>query len=240
MARFFIDSEVKDYYKLSGDDAIHVAKSLRMKVGETVTLCDGKGKDYICEIIDISGREVLLKLNNVVFNNSEPNVLVKLYQGVPKSDKMDLIIQKSVELGVDEIIPVVMKRCISRPDKKSEIAKVKRWQKISQEAAKQSRRGKIPEVMPFMDFNKALKESNNNDCNILFYEKGGKGLRDILEEKVNSIGIFIGPEGGFDELEVEEFSKYGGFVSTLGKRILRTETAPLAALSVIMYHTNNM
>ena len=240
MARFFINSEVKDYYKLSGDDAIHVAKSLRMKIGETITLCDGKGKEYICEISKINGREVLLKLNDIKFNDSEPSILVKLYQGVPKSDKMDLIIQKSVELGVDEIIPVIMKRCISRPDEKSEITKIKRWQKISQEAAKQSRRGKIPAVKPFINFNEALKQSKNNDCNILFYEKGGKNLKDILGKKITSIGIFIGPEGGFDEVEVEEFSESSGVISTLGKRILRTETASLAALSVIMYHTNNM
>ena len=170
---------------------------------------------------------------------NEPDVFVTLYQALPKSDKMDFIVQKCVELGVSRIVPMLSARCVSRPDAKSLAKKRERWQKIALQAAMQSRRGIIPEVCPCVSFQNAAELTKENEQTIIFYEMGGAPVREIIGNKPKTIGMFIGSEGGFEQSEVDLIVKSGGSAATLGKRILRAETAPLAALSVIMYQTGN-
>jgi len=159
---------------------------------------------------------------------------------LPKGDKMEYIIQKSVELGVTKIVPVISARCISRPDEKSLNKKQIRWQKIAKEAAQQSRRGIIPTVEKAISFKQAVAElESENTGNIIFYECGGKSVKELLTDTPENINIFIGSEGGFEPQEVELIEQKGGHSATLGKRILRAETAPLAALSIIMFQTGN-
>ena len=170
---------------------------------------------------------------------NEPDVFVTLYQALPKGDKMDYIVQKCVELGVGRIVPVMTARCVSRPDEKSLKKKTARWRKIAAQAAMQSRRGIIPEVGECVSLKQAAMLTRENDKTVFFYELGGESVKDILAEKPKTVGMFIGSEGGFEEAEAELVLSNGGVAATLGKRILRAETAPLAALSIIMYQTNN-
>ena len=179
-----------------------------------------------------------MKESNPCLN--EPSIYVTLYQSLPKFDKMDLIVQKAVELGVSEIVPVLTKRCISRPDEKSIGKKILRWQKISKEASKQSRRGRIPKIGDLISLESAVKESNKSQVSMVFYELMGKKIGDIIKDTPKTISIFVGPEGGFDKDEILKMSSYNIKSATLGRRILRTETAPIAALSIIMYETGNM
>ena len=170
---------------------------------------------------------------------NEPDVFVTLYQALPKGDKMDYIVQKCVELGVSRIVPVMSSRCVSRPDEKSLKKKIARWQKIALQAAMQSRRGIIPEVCQCVSLKQAAELTGENDKTVFFYELGGDSVKNILADKPKTIGMFIGSEGGFEESEAELVLSNGAVAATLGKRILRAETAPLAALSVIMYQTDN-
>ncbi|MDE6413659.1 MAG: RNA methyltransferase, partial [Eubacterium sp.] len=172
-------------------------------------------------------------------SDSEPNIQVSLYQGVPKGDKMEDIIQKCVELGIFSITPVLTKRSISRPDEKQAAKKQQRYAKIALEAAQQSGRGIVPEIHKMTDFKTAVSECEA-DLIILFYEGGGKSLKSLIKDDIKSVAIFIGPEGGFEKEEVDAVIEKGGINVTLGKRILRTQTAPVAALSAIMLLTDNM
>ena len=235
MAWFFIETEIpSETYMLTGDNAKH-AKVLRLRAGEEVTVVTPKGEQCTCEV---AVGEILRVLERKPCEN-EPNVFVTLYQALPKGDKMDYIVQKSVELGVSRIVPMLTSRCVSRPDKKSLRKKRERWQKIALQAAMQSRRGVVPEVADCVSFDKAVELSKENESTVFFYELGGESVKTILTETPKSIGIFIGSEGGFDPSEVDLAVKNGGRTATLGKRILRAETAPLAAISIIMYQTNN-
>ena len=241
MPRFFTDSAVGDEIIISGQDAAHISRSLRMSCGEEIILCDGKGTDYFCTISEITSDSVTAHIESSQSSQGEPDVEVLLFQGLPKSDKMDLIVQKSVELGVNSVIPFIATRSISRPDDKSASKKADRWQKIASEAAMQSHRGIIPQVMPITSFADSLKIASECDCIIVFYEGGGLPLKTVLlEPKPSRIAIFIGPEGGLDESDVSAIETIGGKCATLGKRILRTETAPLAAITSIMLLTDNM
>lgn len=168
-----------------------------------------------------------------------PSVKVTLFQGVPKGDKMEDIIQKCTELGVSSIMPVLTKRAISRPDEKSAKKKRTRYQKIALEAAQQSGRGIIPEIGEMQTLKQAV-QNDNSDIKILFYEGGGEPLTKFIDSNTKSVSIYIGPEGGFEADEVELIKENGGMVATLGKRILRTQTAPVCALSAIMLLTNNL
>ena len=170
---------------------------------------------------------------------NEPDVFVTLFQALPKGDKMDYIVQKCVELGVSRIVPVLSARCVSRPDQKSLKKKRERWQKIALQAAMQSRRGIIPEVADCVSFPQAVALAEENEKNVFFYELGGDSVKEILKEKPKTAGMFIGSEGGFEAEEASLALAHGAQAATLGKRILRAETAPLAALSVIMYQTDN-
>ena len=235
MAWFFSETEIpSDTYLLTGDNAKH-AKVLRLRAGEEVTVVTPKGEQCSCEVVEGDALRVLRRKPC----ENEPNVYVTLYQALPKGDKMDYIVQKCVELGVSRIVPMLTSRCVSRPDEKSLRKKRERWQKIALQAAMQSRRGVIPEVADCVFFRQAVELSKENDKTVFFYELGGESVKKILTDDPRSIGIFIGSEGGFDPSEVELAVQNGAKTATLGKRILRAETAPLAAMSIIMYQTNN-
>lgn len=240
MSRFFTQTISAEGGIISGDDAKHISRVLRMKVGELLTACDTKGYDYDCLIESLSDREVSLRVLEVRPSQSEPDVRVSLYQAMPKGDKLELIIQKAVELGVDSITPVMTRRCVSKPDSKSMAKKLERYNRIALEAAKQSGRGKVPQVCPMLDLPQALDEMAQTSCPILFYENATAPAKQVIDGAGKEIAVLIGSEGGFDESEVELAIQKGCQVLSLGKRILRCETAPLAALSIIMFETGNM
>lgn len=229
-----------DRITITGSDVNHIKNVLRMVPGEQMILCDGEGTDYCCTIEELNFDTVIARIGKQ--NESETELPAKLYlfQGIPKKDKMELIVQKAVELGVYEIIPVAMKRCVARlEDRKKEEKKRERWQSIALSAAKQSCRGIIPKVSPAMSFKEAIAFARTLDDTIVPYEQS-EGIHDSYEimEKAceqKKIGIFIGPEGGFDDEEIDWIKKEGMKPVTLGKRILRTETAGLCVLSVLMY-----
>ena len=235
MAWFFSETEIKsDTYILDGDNAKH-AQVLRLRPGEAVTVVTPCGEQCECEVLEGS----LLKVVSRKLCQNEPDVFVTLYQALPKGDKMDYIVQKCVELGVSRIVPLISSRCVSRPDEKSLSKKRARWQKIALQAAMQSRRGIIPEVCGCVSLKQAAELTKENDKTIFFYELGGEPVKTILAQKPKTIGMFIGSEGGFEGSEAQLVLSNGATAATLGKRILRAETAPLAALSVIMYQTDN-
>lgn len=240
MPRFFTQTISAEGGIISGDDAKHISRVLRMKVGELLTACDTKGYDYDCLIESLSDREVSLRVLEVRPSQSEPDVRVSLYQAMPKGDKLELIIQKAVELGVDSITPVMTRRCVSKPDSKSMAKKLERYNRIALEAAKQSGRGKVPQVCPMLDLPQALDEMAQTSCPILFYENATAPAKQVIDGAGKEIAVLIGSEGGFDESEVELAIQKGCQVLSLGKRILRCETAPLAVLSIIMFETGNM
>ena len=210
-----------------------------MRPGDELSLSDGEGMDYFCKILSIERDEVRVNIENSWNSYVELPVKIYLFQGLPKGDKMELIIQKAVELGVYEIIPVRTKRVIVKLDDKKESKKIARWQQIAEGGAKQSGRGLIPEVKPVMGFAEALKYAGSLDAALIPYEKaeGIQKTRSIIHDLKGkkSVAIFIGPEGGFDEKEVEDAMNQGVFPVTLGRRILRTETAGLTMLSILMF-----
>ena len=240
MPRFFTETIDETKGIITGDDAKHIAKVLRMKAGEKLVACDCQGRDYDCVISEVCDKQVELTVEKVYPSETEPSVKVTLYQAMPKSDKMELIIQKAVELGVSAIVPVQTKRCVSRPDAKSMAKKLERYNRIALEAAKQCGRGRIPQVLPMLDYSEALTAMKDDERAFLFYENSTSSFRKELEQAVSSVSIMVGAEGGFEEEEVSKALEQGIASLSLGKRILRCETAPLAALSIIMYETGNM
>lgn len=240
MPRFFIDYIPEERAVITGDDCRHIVRSLRMRPGEKLILCDSIGTDYNCEIERIAEDAVTVHVLNFCRSVAEPGVRVTVYQGLPKADKMDGIVQKSVEMGAAGIVPVLAARCVSRPDEKTAAKKTARWQKIAEQAAKQSGRGVVPPVSPLKSFRGALLEAVAEGEVVLFFEGGGQSISRLVGPKTKTLSIFIGPEGGFEQEEVDFAVRNGGSVGTLGTRILRTETAPVAALSAIMLATGNM
>ena len=247
MQRFFVEphqiDEAAHQIRIVGTDVNHISNVLRMKQGEEVWISDGGKKEYRCAIEAFSADEVLLHIIYAQEPDYELSSRIYLFQGLPKADKMELIIQKSVELGAYEIIPVETKRCVVKLDGKKAAKKVERWQQIAESAAKQSKRMLIPNVHQVLSFKEALKYAEAMDIRLIPYElaKGMQETKEILAaiEQGQSIGIFIGPEGGFEEKEVEAAISEGAKPITLGKRILRTETAGLAILSVLMFQLEN-
>jgi len=229
--RFFSD----DAETLSKEDAFHAEKVLRLVSGDKITVCDGKGTDYFC-VYKGGGR---FDVVGSAANTAEADINLRLFQCMPKSDKFDFIVQKAVELGASAVFPVVSSRCASRPAQKSQAAKVLRYRKIAYEAAKQCGRGIIPQVGEFSAFDKAVGGFNKRRLGIIFYECGGKPLGEVLNGS-KDIDIFIGSEGGFSKGEIELAESAGIVPVTLGKRILRVETAPVAAISILMNMTGNM
>ncbi len=239
MPRFFLENINTDLPVITGEDAKHIGRSLRMKPGEEITVCSC-GTDYFCEITSITSDEVFLKILDEKLCSAEPTVEVTLFQAVPKLDKLEHIIQKSVELGVTKIVPVLTRRCVSRPDKKDFEKKRVRLNKIALEAAKQSGRGIIPEVTEIVSFNEAVKQMAELDCPLMLYEEGGIRFSEVETENKKSFALFVGSEGGFDETEAETAKNSGITPIWLGERILRCETAPLTALSILMFITKNL
>jgi len=239
MPRFFLETIDLNMPVITGEDAKHIGRSLRMKPGQPITVCSC-GTDYFCEIASITSDEVFLKIIDSKLCSAEPTVNVTLYQAMPKLDKLEHIIQKSVELGVTRIVPVLTRRCVSRPEKKDFEKKRIRLNKIALEAAKQSGRGIIPEVGEMISFNEAVKQMSGLDCPLMLYEEGGIRFSEVSVENKNSFALFIGSEGGFDESEAEAAKNAGIKPIWLGERILRCETAPLTALSILMYITKNL
>ena len=239
MKKLFLDYTPENEVVLTGEQARHVAGSLRMKVGDVLTVTDGSGNDFGCQIEEISKESVRLKVCYQQANESEPTCRVTVYQGVPKSSKLEEIIQKCTELGAVRIVPTLTKRCISRPDEKSAKKKNARYMKIALEAAQQSGRGIVPEVSEMMSLKQALSQ-DDSETKIVFFEGGGAPLKDIIKKDAETVSIYIGPEGGFEKDEVDLIVNSGGISATLGARILRTQTAPVAALTAIMLLTGNL
>ncbi len=239
MPKFFTKPDFIDGNSLTiiGDDVSHISKVLRMSAGDNIIACDGEGNDYDAVISSVSKTEVVAEIIRKYVCDAEPRVKVTLYQALPKQGKMEYIIQKNTELGVDKIVPVYTKRCVVKPTDKTE-----RWSKIAEAAAKQCGRGIIPEVMPTVTFEEALEQMKRHELAIMPYEcEEENKLKNILKaEKYNDISIFIGPEGGFDLSEVKAAVNAGVKTVTLGKRILRTETAASAVLPIIMYENDEI
>lgn len=242
MYRFFADiaSNVQDEIIITGDDVNHIKNVLRLNEGEHITISDGCNREYVCLISSLEEDRVVTKIEDVLGTNAELDTEIILFQGYPKSDKMELIIQKVTELGVSKIVPVMTKRTVVKLDDKKAAKKIERFNSIALAAAKQSKRGIIPEVMPVMSYKKALEYASTLDMNIVPYEdaEGIEHSRKVIDsiKGKKTLGIFIGPEGGFASEEIEMAMDIGAIPITLGHRILRTETAGLAVMSIIMFN----
>lgn len=240
MPRFFTQTINSASGSITGDDARHIAKVLRMRPGEKLIACNQNGQDYHCTIETVDEKQVSLKVEQILPCRAEPTVFVRLYQAMPKSDKMELIIQKAVELGVGEIIPVQTRRCVSKPDAKAMAKKLERYNRIALEAAKQCGRGIVPVVLPMDDYAQAIERMARDNTAMVFYENSTASFAQCLGQPAKTISIMVGAEGGFEPEEIEAAVNKGIPAVSLGPRILRCETAPLAALAVIMYQTGNM
>lgn len=239
MSRFFVDpvDYKPDFMVLTGENAAH-AKVLRLKNGEEVTVCDGAGRECICVVSDVSNHQISLVVKSQQEASTEAPVKVSVYMAFSKGDKFEHVIQKATELGAFEIIAFPSARCVSKPDEKSLSKKLERWQKIAASASEQSGRGIVPAVITLSSYKEALERAAQADLGILFYEnEQATTLRMALDAtEFSTISLLTGPEGGLESKEVEHAAQKGLKVCTLGKRILRCETAPLCALSVVMYH----
>ena len=237
--RFFTENISDTAAVLSGDDAKHAIQVLRMREGDYAVICDGSGYDYLSQL-EHAGSECVFNVLEKTRNEAEPSVHVRLFQAMPKSDKMEFIVQKAVECGVCEIIPFFSKRCVSRPDKKQMQKKTERYRRIAYEAAKQCGRGIIPTVGEAVEFSDVINMYSAENTGILFYECAELPLKEAVTQFKTNIDIIIGSEGGFEEAEAAKLSEQGYIPVSLGKRILRCETAPIAAISILMNMTGNM
>lgn len=239
MARFFAEPEqmIGDTLILTGENAAH-AKVLRLKIGEVVTVCDGNGNECLCEVNQTNQSDYVLSVKERRVSKTEPCVNASVYMAFSKGDKLEHVIQKATELGAYEIVAFPTARCVSKPDDKSLKKKLERWQKIAASAAEQSGRGRIPFVRVLPSYKAALEEGAKADLKILFYENEHATTLQMALSKgqFHSISLLTGPEGGLEEKEVTQAADSGFQVCTLGSRILRCETAPLCALSAVMYH----
>lgn len=242
MHRFFVEnSQVKDKeIIINGQDVNHIGNVLRLELGEKILICNRQGIEYCCIINNIAKEYVK---TSILYENPSKNELgtkVFLFQGIPKLDKMELIIQKAIELGAFEIVPVMMARSVVKINSNNRDKKINRWNKIAESASKQCHRGIIPKVHEPLTFDEALEYAKSLDKVIVPYENSDniKESKKILSglDNVNTIGVFIGPEGGFDGKEIGQLISNQSLIISLGRRILRTETASLAVLSIIMYN----
>ena len=239
---FFVENSAKhgNCYLIDGADFNHIINVLRMRIGDTFLVSES-GACHLCCLRSIEAESVIAEIIEENFQDTELPVKIYLFQGLPKNDKMELIIQKAVELGVFAVIPVEMNRCVVKLDDKKKKSKTARWQAISESAAKQSKRAVIPEVFDAMPYKKAVDMASELDMLIVPYESKN-GMAETIEVlsdigKCKSVGIIIGPEGGFEENEISLALDKGGRIVSLGKRILRTETAAITAVSMCMLHT---
>lgn len=240
MPRFFVDKAAigADFFVLTGENAAH-AKVLRLKNGDAVTVCDGEGTDYRCTVSDVSNGQVALVVNAADKTENEPTVSCTVLMAFAKSDKFEHVIQKATELGATELIGFPCARCVSRPDEKSLAKKLERWQKIAASAAEQSGRGLIPRVRVLSSYAEALRCAAEAELSVCFYENEEQlTFRAAIEAApFTTASILTGPEGGFEPEEIRQAAEAGLKICTLGNRILRCETAPLCALSALMYAT---
>lgn len=238
MTRFFISPEEldSDSVVLTGENAQH-GKVLRLKTGEEVLICDGCGREARCRVEDVLPKQIELSVLERMDSQTEAAVQVSIYMAFPKADKLEHVIQKATELGAYEVVAFPSDRCVSRPDEKSLKKKLERWQKIAASAAEQSGRGRIPQIIVLPSFTKALERAREADKAILLYEnEHAVTLHMALEAPGwKTVSLLSGPEGGLEEKEVEQARSVGLEICTLGKRILRCETAPLCGLSAVMY-----
>ena len=242
MYRFFVEpSQIQDKkIIITGSDVNHIRNVLRMKIGEEITISNGvDNREYRCGIEEYTDHEVVCTLRFIKEDGVELSAKIYLFQGLPKADKMELVIQKAIELGAYAVIPVAAKRCVVKLDEKKAEAKVNRWQGIAEAAAKQSKRGVIPTVHNVMSMREAIEYARDMDIKLIPYElaEDMQRTKTAIEavKAGESVAVFIGPEGGFEESEVQAALKAGIEPITLGKRILRTETAGLTVLSWLMY-----
>ena len=246
MPRFFVKTEQirEKEIIIVEEDVKHIKNVLRKQIGDILEICNQQtGTTYKCEIIDLQDDKIFTNIIDENYNE-ENKIQVDIYQGLPKADKMELIIQKSIELGVNAIIPVEMKRCIVKLDSKSESKKIERWQKIAESAAKQSGRNLVPEIRNIIKIEEIAKLTNTYDSIVVCYENEKENyikneLLKLKNKENVKIAVVIGPEGGLEETEVEFLKQSGASVVTLGNRILRTETVALNLLSIIMYELEN-
>lgn len=243
MYHFYTDKSDIDEKSITlhGEDVNHIKNVLRMHAGEEIIICDGEGDDYHCRITSVNADSIETEILESGYSEAEPSVKIFLFQGLPKKDKLEMIIQKTVELGVYEIVPVMTRRVIVKlDDDKKEAKKLERWQAISESAAKQSGRGIIPKVDSVMSFKKALEWAKEMDMAVIPYENADSSAEGIAETRriiesfkgKDRVAVFIGPEGGFEPEEIELAMQYGVKPVTLGKRILRTETAGMMLMSL--------
>lgn len=242
MYHFFVDDNniSEKEIIITGQDVNHIKNVLRLRENDKILISNGHGSDFYCIISEIDNDEIVTSIESRLEESNELPSKIYLFQGLPKNDKMELIIQKAVELGAYEIIPVAMKNCVVKLDSKKEASKLKRWEAISESAAKQSKRCIIPNIHRVLTYKEAVEYAAELDITIVPYEnqKGIEETRRVVNgiEPGQSIGIFIGPEGGFDDKEIEYAMSKSFIPLTLGRRILRTETAGLAMLSILMYN----
>ena len=242
MHRFYVSdvSEADKSVHIYGEDVNHIKNVLRLRAGDEITVGDGSGRDYTCNISEIKDDEVVADICNITDNCAELPTDIYLFQGLPKADKMEFIIEKAVELGAKEIIPVMMERTVVKLDDKKKPRKLERYNLIAESASKQSRRGIIPKVSNFVNMKEAIDIASKLDMIMVPYEsaKGMDYSLEVFKEAAGnkkSVGIFIGPEGGFADKEIEELKQSGARIVSLGHRILRTETAGLTALSILSF-----
>lgn len=249
MNRFFVNkeniSEDKDIIIIDDpEDLNHVSKVLRLSEGDKIEICNKNNVDYLASISSIDKKHIECRIIKKYTSKTEAPIEIVLFQAIPKSSKMDFIIQKNVEIGVKKIIPIISDRCVVKiKDKSSEKKKIQRWQKIACEAAKQCKRGIIPTIGNIVDIEELNSILGNFDMVIMPYEEeSDKGIKKVITRNadIKKVGIIIGPEGGFTKDEVEEVTRWGGSSVSLGPRILRTETAGLVTTSIVMYELGDL
>lgn len=240
MPRFFVEGTPSGEYFVGGENGRHIARSLRMRPGEELVLCDGAGTDYACWLSRLAEEGVWVTVQSASQSLGEPKTQVTVCQCLPKGDKLDTVTQKAVELGAAEIWPIVSSRCVVKLDEKAAAKKTARLQKIALEAAMQSGRGRVPRVLPPAGLEQALRRAASEGGILFFYEKGTASLRQCLGSMGSRVFLFVGPEGGFSPEEAALAQACGAELLSLGPRILRTETAPLAALSALFYEKGEM
>ncbi len=248
MSKFFVKAnQIKENkINIEGEDVNHIKNVLRLNISDKINICDSdNSKNYECEITNINSKKIECIILNELKNSSEGNVELHIYQGLPKSDKMEFVIQKGTELGVSKFIPVNFKRCIVKISEKDELKKIDRWNKISEVAAKQCGRDIIPIVTNIENINTLCEKIKKYDIVLVAYENEKENyIKNELmhlkkDKKQYKIAVVIGPEGGIDEEEIDKLEKSGAKIVTLGKRILRTETVALQVSSIIMYELEN-
>lgn len=246
MSKFFVEEDKISNNKIiiDGDDVVHISRVLRLGKGDCITVCDGKGTDYETEIETVENNKIVLDIKSSEKSVTEPNISVTLFQALPKASKMEYIIQKTTELGISEIVPVSLARCVSKVDNaKTEKKKIERWTKIAESASKQSGRGIVPKISGIATIDEVIECGKKLDLFFAPYEcEEQKTLKSVLTEKsdIKTVGFLIGPEGGFDLSEIDKLKKANVPTVTLGKRILRTETAGEAVLAMTMYEIGDV